>query len=817
MKFSRHVFIFVCIMGAVPFSDSLYAGVTIKNYPSFLEKQGWKVFPGDAPIKAQLDTAELYEHAYDTDTHPEGMPLYIKGATLSDVQPTLQKAEEQAIERAKFAIYSQYQTEIDNALEVFQAAGDNSTDEKIMVSYESSEQTCMGEVIATTETEYRDGKKIHSSTKVNWDAVRRTCFTYPIVKHSFCALRFYRVVDNGYQVAVKCFSSDKTHGKKIGQLFYGLDPVRLTAKVEHSFTYSYLTDITIPKQVSDNLWTYNVIGIEEDAFAEAKKLQELHYPKGIDVSKLTVPAGVNLIVDNPYPPMLAIVDGTLKFSDATHNNCIDAKENCSITFDVANNGKGKAEECEVRIKVSGASNGITTQNIPLPEIAAGETQKVTIPIGTGHDTKDGKVTFSIEVYEPSGWGVAPFDLTVATKAFEQPFLQVVDYNITSPTGKIKKMEPFTLTFNLQNTKYGDAEMVKVNIKLPANVFIMDGTDELSFAQIKSGEAVPISIVLAVNNNYSATDVPITIDVKERYGKYAENKKVNVALNSTASNSINIAAKDDANQGRKEIQLALMSSDVDRDIPKTDVQNANTFVVIIANENYDQVSHVPFAINDGKMFRQYCEQVLGVPENNIREVYDATNGKIKRQINWLAEIAQEFTNPNIIFYYSGHGMKDEKNLTSYILPVDGFLSDVSTCFKLEDLYTTLGAMPAALITVFIDACFSGSERGSGMLAKNAKGIANKALPGTPKGNTVVFSAAQGDETAYPYEAKQHGMFTYYLLKKLQETKGDVTLQELGDYITTNVKQQSLTANSKKQTPSVRASDAIGSNWKNWKLK
>jgi len=267
-------------------------------------------------------------------------------------------------------------------------------------------------------------------------------------------------------------------------------------------------------------------------------------------------------------------------------------------------------------------------------------------------------------------------------------------------------------------------------------------------------------------------------------------------------------------------LSAWLADVDNSIPKTNAKNANTFVVIIANEHYDEsehISHVPFAINDGKMFRQYCEQVLGVPENNIREVYDATNGKMKRQINWLAEVAQEFTNPNIIFYYSGHGMPDEKNNTSYILPVDGFLSDVSTCYKLDDLYTTLGAMPAVHITVFIDACFSGSNRGSGSLAKNAKGVACKALPGSPKGNMVVFSAAQGDETAYPYEAKQHGMFTYYLLKKLQETKGDVTLQELGDYITTNVKQQSLTANSKKQTPSVRASDAIGSNWKNWKLK
>ena len=67
------------------------------------------------------------------------------------------------------------------------------------------------------------------------------------------------------------------------------------------------------------------------------------------------------------------------------------------------------------------------------------------------------------------------------------------------------------------------------------------------------------------------------------------------------------------------------------------------------------------------------------------------------------------------------------------------------------------------------------------------MAIKAKSGQPQGKMVVFSAAQGDETAYPNNEEHHGMFTYYLLKKLQETKGEVTLQELGDYIVKNVSQ------------------------------
>ena len=83
--------------------------------------------------------------------------------------------------------------------------------------------------------------------------------------------------------------------------------------------------------------------------------------------------------------------------------------------------------------------------------------------------------------------------------------------------------------------------------------------------------------------------------------------------------------------------------------------------------------------------------------------------------------------------------------------------------------------------------------------------------------VVFSAASGDETAYPYIEKEHGLFTYYFLKKLQESKGNVTLGELSDYISDQVGKKSIIINRKSQTPTVLPSSAVSSGWRNWKLK
>ena len=82
--------------------------------------------------------------------------------------------------------------------------------------------------------------------------------------------------------------------------------------------------------------------------------------------------------------------------------------------------------------------------------------------------------------------------------------------------------------------------------------------------------------------------------------------------------------------------------------------------------------------------------------------------------------------------------------------------------------------------------------------------------------MVFSAAQGDETAYAYQAKSHGMFTYFLLKKLQESKGNVSYGELARYISEQVERSSLLENSKQQSPMTVAAPGL-ERWENLKFE
>lgn len=256
------------------------------------------------------------------------------------------------------------------------------------------------------------------------------------------------------------------------------------------------------------------------------------------------------------------------------------------------------------------------------------------------------------------------------------------------------------------------------------------------------------------------------------------------------------------------------SSVDTLLAVNEFHDPNTFVLIISNENYEREQSVPFALNDGVIFKLYCEKTLGIPPKNILYAPDATLNGMLIHLKWLQDVMKAYEGEaRCIVYYSGHGMPSEDGKYAYLLPVDGISNMPSSGINIEEIYKQLGAMPSKATIVLLDACFSGARRDGGNLTSaRALAIAVKEKP--IKGNLVVFSAAQGNETAYPYKEKGHGLFTYYILKILQEKGGFVSLGELSDYVQKSVGRTSIVENHKSQSPSVIASTEIGDNWKKW---
>ena len=268
--------------------------------------------------------------------------------------------------------------------------------------------------------------------------------------------------------------------------------------------------------------------------------------------------------------------------------------------------------------------------------------------------------------------------------------------------------------------------------------------------------------------------------------------------------------------------ADLTSDVDVNIPANPIV-PNRFALVIGNEDYASYQtsvgsevNVAYAINDASAFKDYCIKTLGVEERNVFFLTNATSASMYQNIDLVCKIAKALSGKaELIFFYAGHGLPDEVTKEPYLIPVDVSAVNLASAIKLGDVYKKFGESGAKKVTVFLDACFSGGGREAGLLS--ARGVKVKAKEGVVQGNLVVFSASTGEQSSLPYKEKKHGMFTYFLLKKLQQTKGQISYDQLYNDLKDNVAIESLRTNYKEQTPQVNVSPAVTTSWKSWQMK
>ena len=269
------------------------------------------------------------------------------------------------------------------------------------------------------------------------------------------------------------------------------------------------------------------------------------------------------------------------------------------------------------------------------------------------------------------------------------------------------------------------------------------------------------------------------------------------------------------------KLKVGTSSVNINIP-TNSKVKNRYALVIGNEDYSSFQrtlsseqNVDYAENDAAIFKKYCLNTLGVKEDNMFFLTNATAGTMHQEIDLITKIINKVgRKAELIVYYAGHGYPDELTKVPYLIPVDVSASNLSTAIKLDDLYQKLANTNASKITIFLDACFTGGGRNSGLVA--SRGVKVKPKEGVLDGNIVVFSASSAEESSLPYHDEGHGVFTYFLLKKFQESEGNVTLGELSEYLDENVSIKSLRVNQKEQNPTVNTSSKVINDWRNWKF-
>lgn len=291
---------------------------------------------------------------------------------------------------------------------------------------------------------------------------------------------------------------------------------------------------------------------------------------------------------------------------------------------------------------------------------------------------------------------------------------------------------------------------------------------------------------------------------------------------------------------RSMEAALANDEyVDFNIPTTE-ENANskTYALIIADEEYTApLPNCDFASNDGDVLSEYFVKTLGIPTRHVKVLHNAGRQEIRDEgITWLKHIIQaQNGDVHIILYYAGHGITNAK-MAPYLMPsgIDvskirafrsktGLLPEniklsgkeaekvLDQCISFDTLTGWFNRIEALSYTFIIDASFDGIQR-SGKQFFDIKKETKKYRTPRVRSDIVIFMAADGDKTAYSFIDQHHGFFTYYILKELKQTRGEITFQELFNNVTKNQAYESSLQN-KLQEPSMIIGGKLGENWGN----
>jgi tetratricopeptide (TPR) repeat protein len=252
----------------------------------------------------------------------------------------------------------------------------------------------------------------------------------------------------------------------------------------------------------------------------------------------------------------------------------------------------------------------------------------------------------------------------------------------------------------------------------------------------------------------------------------------------------------------------------------------------------QIQSLTFPRNDARAIKDMLVTQARFREDHIRLLTDDGQGDAKAtKQNIFAAIDQYLAGRvqpghQVIVFLAGHGIVRGlgAQAKSYFLPVDIDAQTKEslerTGLDLEELGRKLSTLKASQFTMFVDACREDPFPGRGIKGNTMTDVMTRGLrispkEGQPVGSamptSIVFYACQVGERAYEDPKLEHGVFTYYILRGIQDVAnnpdGRVEAGYLASYLRDNVRKWSAEYQQRakyavEQTPTMVATEVNG---------
>ena len=526
---------------------------------------------------------------------------------------------------------------------------------------------------------------------------------------------------------------------------------------------------------------------------------------------------IRIAKKNETYPVIQISD--IKIADNSKNGLVEAEENFDVTFKVSNVGNESLKDAVVSLGVDPSQSdwfnfGTTKVNADMLKPGEEKIMKISLASNTGIVSETIKMNLKGEASNMYSMHTFDFEFPASGISACRPLLETF-WVYTPDHSPLTPGKEAYLMVSVVNEGTDMAKDVTVNLNWPEGVKYADKT--LTIPRLSPNEKCELITTFTIPETESPSkEFSMVANVGEfthkrndvRYLSFSTGKR-NVLTNLLLGS---IAGGADVSNGAPVIAPRMAESELLLDLNQRVSPNRNRFALVIGNEDYNSMKpnsayqpDVEFAERDAETFAKFATKVMGVSEENVILVKNATFAQMHNsleKIKKLAAVSQERL--ELIIYYAGHGQVDGDTKESYLIPVDVSLTSPKSGMRLEDFYAQISSCNAEKTMVFLDACYSGVGRGIIIKPKS-----------TPiSGNMVIMTATSSTQRSMPYHDKSHGLFTYYLLKTLKDSQPGISIGDLFKEVSTSVRMKSVLINNSEQTPELLNGTGISQGWEQW---
>ncbi len=229
-------------------------------------------------------------------------------------------------------------------------------------------------------------------------------------------------------------------------------------------------------------------------------------------------------------------------------------------------------------------------------------------------------------------------------------------------------------------------------------------------------------------------------------------------------------------------------DLKAPLQRTQTNPADAAVILWA-ENYEHLTAVPYAQADAELMAWVLQNARGIPAERVKIVEAKTRDTMTEAVAEGARLAGK--RGTLWVYFAGHGLADPERGVRSLAAEDASRSQRSfskTWIPIDEL--SRHGIAAGHSLFIVDSCYNGYSRsGDALVRSRSVSTPDLAREALPENLTLWWGADEG-QTAEPYEAAEHGAFTYFVAGALRgwadgalgRRDHRVTLREADQFVT-----------------------------------